>query len=96
MTSAENGVEDDEESTVNEIMYARGGPRARGARGFNFCAKMLARWKRGGETEREREGGCERERKTGSPRVPLNLELSLAALLPRVGRSLKIKGPRKS
>jgi len=36
-----------EESTVNEIMYARGSPRVRGARGFNFCAKILAHWERG-------------------------------------------------
>lgn len=53
----------DEKSTVNEIMYARGSPRVRGARGFNFCAKMLAQWERG----REREGEKDRD---GIPAFP--------------------------
>lgn len=81
-----DGVGVEEESTVNEIMYARGGPRARGA-DLTFARKCS---RVGKEEEKERE----RER-DGFPACSLNLELS-RGFIAEGGPIVEIKGPRKS
>lgn len=77
-------VQVDEKSTVNEIMYARGSPRVRDARGFNFCAKILGKRER--EKVRKIEVGFQ---------CSLNFELS-RGFIAEGGPIVEIKGPCKS